>query len=115
MLRFRVAGFSRLTTAADCRISGNVVAVVISRLANPAMVGGGGGGGGRIFVIVGSTALADDSRPGQKVVFLIFLLLFLLLITPAIMIGRIFSNLIGPEPNSQLLSKKFGDVLTILN
>jgi hypothetical protein len=94
MLRFRM---SRLTTA-DCRISGNVVAVVVTRLAKTAMVGGGGGGGGgrRIFVIVGSTALADDSRPGQEVVFLIFLLLLLLLFTPAN--GRkIFSNVVDPE------------------
>jgi hypothetical protein len=86
MLRFRVAWFSRLPTTADCRISGNVIAVVVTRLAKTAMVGGGGGGGGgRIFVIVGSTALADNSRPGQEVVFLIFLLLLLLLIAPAIM------------------------------
>jgi hypothetical protein len=106
MLRLRVARFSRLTTA-DCRISGNVVAVVVTRLAKAAMVGGGGGGGGRIFMIVGSSALADDSRPGQEVVFLIFLLLFLLLITPANNDRTIFSKAIGPDPEFTTFSKKF--------
>jgi hypothetical protein len=106
MLRFRMARFSRLpTTTADCRISGNVVAIVVAGLAKAAMVGGGsGGGGGRIFMIVGSTALADDSRPGQEVVFLIFLLLFLLLITPA-NDRTIFNNVIGPESEFTTISK----------